>query len=75
MGDDLRKLEVYLQGGKVAYWTEMEDFVLSEYFHSTDTSADSGKLFTPPVNNVAYAKLVKVKGPEEVLNRKYFLKI
>ena len=61
--DDFRRLEVFLQGGRVAYWTEMDDFILASFAESGDE------------RNLAYQKLLKVKGPQEVYERQYFLKI
>ena len=58
---DFRKLEVYLQGGKVAYWTDMEDFILTQYEQKQESTE--------------YQMLLKVKGPVEVMNRKFFLKL
>ena len=61
--DDFRRLEVYLQGGHVAYWTEIDDFILAQ-------CAEAGG-----ENNLAYQKMLKVKGPAEVYDRQYFLKL
>ena len=40
--DDFRKLEVFLQGGRMAYWTEMDDFILGS---STEISAETNPAY------------------------------
>jgi hypothetical protein len=54
----------------------MEDYILSEFCGNPQNIVENSLKIGANLNsNSSYAKLVKVKGPEEVLNRKYFLKI
>ncbi|TNV83672.1 hypothetical protein FGO68_gene16776 [Halteria grandinella] len=59
VNDDLRNLELYLKGEKVAYWTTIEDYVLKKH---------AFEVLSPE-----YQFLIKQKGPEEVQKRREFL--
>ncbi len=62
--DDFNRLELCLQTGvrsAVHYWSEIEDLILTKHFMD-EHSEELNMLW-------------RIKGPEEIVNRKYFLKL
>jgi hypothetical protein len=60
LSDDFNKLELYLQSGKSSsYWTQLEDCILKRL------GDDSEEV----------KMLQEIKGPQEIVNRKFFLGI
>ena len=58
--DDFYKLELFLQTGRTNYyWTEIEDMILQKHHDDSDE----------------VKMLQRVKGPQEVMNRKFFLNL